>query len=154
MNAVHQEYNANLFLKSIFLERIKRNSKYSMRSFARDLGLSPAHISLVFNNKRQLNLSAIQKIVAQGKLNVEQIDSIYRFIEYTQTNNTNEKSEILAKIKKKFLNNLNMLLIESEKFSMISEWYGFAIIELTRTKNPPSSIIEISNRLGITEGFG
>lgn len=42
-------------LKEEFAQRRSKNSFYSLRSFAKDLGLNPMHLSNIFNNKRGLS---------------------------------------------------------------------------------------------------
>lgn len=54
---LHLEY-----LSRIFEERCQRNPRYSLRSFARDLGFSPPRLSVILNGKFGLSRSAAEKI--------------------------------------------------------------------------------------------
>lgn len=58
------QHSVREFLNHQFLLRQKRNPLYSQRAFARDLGLSPSHLSEVLNGKQKLS---VQKATVIGK---------------------------------------------------------------------------------------
>jgi cyanate lyase len=63
--------NAVDILKNIFQERINKNPKYSLRAFARDIGLSPSLLSMVMSGQRQLTAKQAAKISLKLKLSDE-----------------------------------------------------------------------------------
>ncbi len=61
MEAIELFYN--FILKNELARRIEQNPQYSLNSFARTLGVSPATLSLVLNNKQPLSLKNANKIL-------------------------------------------------------------------------------------------
>ena len=60
-----------IFLFEELRERKKRNSKYSLRAFARDIGISHTSLSLVFNGSRKLNNKSKMQIAGKLKWGTE-----------------------------------------------------------------------------------
>ncbi len=118
-------------LKNIFLKRQERNEKYSLRSFARDLSISHALLSLVFSGKRSLTPDISEKIA--DKLNMS------------------------AKLRKRFLQNYiekeksETYALEMEKFMFLSEWQHYAILSLFHTCDFRMDHKWIAERLGTSE---
>lgn len=112
-----------------FDRRVARNPSYSLRAFARDLGVQAASISHIMKRKRAPGQAFREKVYEALHLSVEQRkllevepENIFRF-------NT----------------------MEMDVFVSLSNWYYDAIIELMRTKGFESQVDFISKRLGITE---
>ncbi|AGH94332.1 hypothetical protein A11Q_112 [Pseudobdellovibrio exovorus JSS] len=56
----HESYRG--FLKDFFHQKQKANKSYSLRAFARDLGLTPQTLSLTLKNKRRMSLESASRI--------------------------------------------------------------------------------------------
>src|SRR5450759_3159817 len=52
------------WIRDVFIVRKQKNQTYSLRAFARDLGMSQALLSLVLNGQRPLTLRQAHKIAA------------------------------------------------------------------------------------------
>lgn len=52
------------FIAQAYFERRSRNASYSMRAFARDLGMSPSQLSLILNRKRGVSTAKAQELVS------------------------------------------------------------------------------------------
>lgn len=59
-------------LKEEFLRRKRRSSRYSLRAFARDLGLHPSTLSRAFNGLRPIPRHALQRLASTLGLNEPQ----------------------------------------------------------------------------------
>src|ERR1017187_10325064 len=57
-----QQVDFRRFLQEELVQRIQKNSRYSLRSFARLLGIHPGTLSQILNNKRPLTKNAKEKI--------------------------------------------------------------------------------------------
>lgn len=120
--------NSNPLL-NIYLKRKEKNSNYSLRAFARNLGVSQSYISLLISGQRRLNASLTEKF------------------------STLLKNEDENKILKDFAqqNGLAAQNVDLEIFKLIRNWYHFAILDLSTTKGFQSNFTWIAKRLGISK---
>src|SRR4051812_6095236 len=130
-------FDARLLLLERFKSIRSKNRAFSLRSFARQLQISPASLSQIFSGKRQVTLTTAKKIC--DRLNLSPL----------------EEQKILAGL----MNSLPNLLkakshrqgvdLEADRFSVIADWYHFAILSLTEVKNSQPEPRWIAQRLGI-----
>lgn len=59
--------NSIHILVEIFLERKKRNSKYSLRAFSRDIGMSASNLIAVMKGRKKLSTKQACKIAINLK---------------------------------------------------------------------------------------
>jgi uncharacterized protein (TIGR02147 family) len=127
-----------VILKTEFKERFKKNPRYSLRAFAKSLGLSHTILSLVFSGKRNLSKKSLLKISDCLKLDSDQI--------------LNTKDNYLKKSK---LVNENYTTITLENFELISNWLHYAILSLLELKldnpNDVASPTWLANKLRVSE---
>ena len=62
---VKDKFEYRKALRESFEEKKYRNSKYSLRSFARDLSVSPAALSQVLSGKRDFSSENLKKSFSQ-----------------------------------------------------------------------------------------
>ena len=118
------------------VKRKARNPIYSLRSFARDLGISPGHVSSLINKRKPVTMK--QAIQIMLKLNMspsEQRD----FLDSAFPVMGNLRNEELEHIK-----------LQDDEFAVISEWYHLAILNLASLKNISSTSKSVSLRLNIS----
>ncbi len=118
-------------LKSELSARQFRNSSYSMRAFARDIGVSATALSDVLNGKRNFSKSNIDKI--SNALQLTQLQKQYYFA----------PSKISS-------NDFSRLILEEDTFRCVADWYYFAILNLAKIKNNSSNPVWIAERLALT----
>lgn len=126
------------FLRTELTKRAKNNPNYSLRSFARYLGISASGLSSVMSGKAPVSSRIIQKV--SKKLNVPP-----KAAQQFQMDLLNEKIQGGFVLK-------NFEIIEPERFALIKEWYHYAILNLLRTKGFKPQFSWIAKRLGITLG--
>lgn len=126
------------YLKAALYDRIARNQAYSLRAFARDLGLSHTYLSLVINNKK--NISAHQAAWMADVLGFE-AEKKGRFIESTLPSGR-------SRVKKKGLETFQN--IEIDQLRYLSGWQHWALLDLTLTKDFEPDPRWIAKRLGIS----
>lgn len=93
------DYRAQLWL--IYEARNKKNSRYSLSSFARDLNISVSTLSLVLNAKRGLSVEIGEKISAKLSLTKEQKKDFMDSIRKSSTRTKKPKNEHGIDISKK-----------------------------------------------------
>ena len=118
------------FIRDLLVERKLKNSSYSARALARDLGLSAAFLSQVMSGKR--NLSLEQKIKLASTL-------VISFSDHPTAEQTKES-----------LLNLKIIdrTIEHEK--ILKHWYHFAILQMTNIGPLVKNAEAIAERLSLS----
>lgn len=108
------------YLRVLYLERIERNPKYSLRSFAKQLEIPSGRLSELLSGKRRLTLSLVKKIAARLKLDEGQRSALLREVIGTSM-------PALA------ANPRARLVLDEERFAVIADPIHFTILSLMRT---------------------
>ncbi len=138
------------FLKQELEGRQQASAKYSMRAWARDAGVSVAFISQLLSYKKNLSVEKAVQIGTCLKWEREKIYFFSNLVQYQNCSNPQTKACLktsLLKFKKKYPVYYNLA---EEQFNLISDWYHFAILELSETKNFQSDPAWIARTLGIS----
>ena len=67
MNHPMEDFRA--FLKDELERRASKNPSYSLRAFARDLGLTNSHLSMTLSGRKRISVDTAEQIA--GRLNLE-----------------------------------------------------------------------------------
>lgn len=142
---------AKHILSEILSERSASNPHYSLRAFARDLGVSPQQLSNVMNGHRGLGPVMAEKVVERLGLDKNQRDL---FLESLKAKFS--KSKIQRKISKSKMKSIEATAstkdLEMDLFKIISNWYHLTLVELIKiTKTKDHTVAWFSKRLGIPE---
>jgi uncharacterized protein (TIGR02147 family) len=111
-------------------KRCERNPRYSLRAFSASLGLSHTVVSLVLSGKRPLSKKAAEKVCGSLALSGFERQSVLR---RSSLEALPPSSEIL----------------DLDAFSIISDWYHFAILSLVKLPNAESDSRWIARQIGI-----
>jgi uncharacterized protein (TIGR02147 family) len=124
-----------LFLQQELARRCQGNHRYSLRAFAKSLQVAPSALSDMLNGKRSITKASIEKLSLSIGLSLKQI-------EYFQSKAVKSKRNgpILPEFQQ----------LTSDQFAFISDWYHYAILELTKIQGFTSSLPWIARNLGIT----
>lgn len=127
-----QSADLKSYLQEELVHRCNRNPAYSLRSFAKALDISPSFLSKLLNGQRRITNPIFQKLTANLNLDPSIIAS------FKTGDSTATESEV------EFRN------LQLEYFRIISDWYHYALIELTKVNGFKSSPEWIANKLGIS----
>ena len=130
---LHEHRDFRALLQEELQARCQRNPGYSLRSFARNLGVDPSSLSKILNGKRGVTQRTLKNLGPRLGLSPKDIN---RFI----TTRRNRKP----------LPTGDFSDIAHETFQAISHWYHFAILELTALDNFKGDAKWIARNLGIT----
>ena len=125
-----KDYRA--ILRTHLEDRIRVNSHYSMRAFARDLGLSPSRLSQILNHRLGLSQEAAAKL-AKG-LSLSEKEAHY-FCELVKAEDARSKTQrqLAQKAVVQFEKmREEMHTLNDDVFKALSDWYHFALVELYR----------------------
>lgn len=134
-------------LKSEYQQRHNRNTSYSMRSFARDLGLSQSFLSQIFNEKRKLSDEAGVMIAEKLKLKGTKKRLFANLVRLEQISNPEGKRLLKVEIEKLLNRQANFKPLDEDNFKAIADWHYFAILELTALDNFRSDLPWISRKM-------
>jgi uncharacterized protein (TIGR02147 family) len=121
-------------LKAELEKRCARNPRYSLRAFARALGVSHTVLSLVLSGKRPMPPKSGQKMAESLGLGPDERE---RFLsrETAKAETGSAQSQRL----------------ELDKFEVIADWHHYAILSLLEIRGARFEAAWISSRLGISE---
>lgn len=120
------------YLRSELIRRCQKNPGYSMRAFARNLEIDGSTLSKILRGKRPLGEKTITYLGLKLGLKKSEISKFLKF-------RSNEAKTLTE-----------YDFIEDDIFSVISDWYYYAILELMRVDQFKMSTQSISKALGIT----
>ena len=129
-------------IKEDLSHKQRLNPHYSLRAYARDLGIHSSTLSQILKGKRPLPLKNSVEIVKKLGLGPKErtlfLESLYK----TKTNLDDIKIDN---------NDDDRFMLDESYFKAIAEWEHYAIISLFDIECFEPSVNEISRRLGITE---
>jgi len=141
--------NYRALLEENFILRQKKNPGYSLRAFARDLEMPASKLSEVLRGLCGLSSRSAAKIAKKLGLTDDQTHWFIRSVEATHG-----RSEMIRQRAEAELASLSgqdgFAEISLERFRAISDWYCFALMELTETEGFQSKERWIASRLGIS----
>lgn len=137
------------FLKDSLELRSQKNSKYSLRAFARDLDMSPQVLSAVFNKKKGISVEVAAKIAARLNLNENESRYLCDLVDLTHARSAGSR-KIAALRLTQYKQALKFQTIKTDALHVLTDWYHFAILELTYVKGFKSEANWIAKRLNIT----
>lgn len=126
-----EKTNFRLWLQRQFTERCKKNPKYSLRAFAKNLELDPSSLSQILSGKRPISKNTMQTIC--NKLSV-----------------TPKDLKTFGLIQKAIAEDEDYFQVSLDTFAVISDWYHYAILELTFISGFKADPKWIAKKLSIT----
>ncbi|MCO4792152.1 MAG: TIGR02147 family protein [Bacteriovoracaceae bacterium] len=136
------ETNYRHYLQGELVRRISANPRYSQRAFAKSLGLSPGELSEILSGKRRLTLKKAMKISKSMGLNSHETRHLLMLVENEVIDaETPSSSQDEVEGRKN---------LEMDIFNIISEWYCFAILNLSECEGFIWSTTWIGRKLGIS----
>ncbi|MCX6124406.1 MAG: TIGR02147 family protein [Proteobacteria bacterium] len=100
-------------IRDEYRRRKAANVNYSLRAFARDLGSNPGSLSQIISGKRPLTRAMASAFASRGLFDASAVDII---LEQGSPDKDRTRRTILA----------------SDKFALISSWYHFTVLTLTK----------------------
>lgn len=136
------------FLHEEFNLRKARNIRYSLRSFATLLNLSPAFLSLLMRGKKNLSQSTAIEIADRLKWSAEQKKYFVNLVEFENPHTDENKKVDLERILK-IPRERDFKILETDIFPPETAWQHHAILVLL-TLNQDFTVTAIKERLNIS----
>ncbi|KYG61408.1 hypothetical protein AZI86_16985 [Bdellovibrio bacteriovorus] len=106
------------FLRDELLKRTKKNPSYSLRAFAASLGMDASTFSKILKGKRPIGKKTIEQIGKKMGLSDQDISAYQR-----ATKEIDEETQLQQ----------HYLTLAADQFTIIKDWYHFAIRSLIST---------------------
>jgi uncharacterized protein (TIGR02147 family) len=117
----------------------RNNPHYSLRAYARDIGIHPATLSQIINGKRALPVKDSEKVIKRLNLGPKErslfIDSLTKSKTYNQIKISEED---------------NRLVLDESYYKIIAEWEHFAVLELFNISDFLRTKEDVAERLDLT----
>lgn len=135
-------------LKEKYEEASKSNPQYSLRAFAKRAGISSGGLSQILSRKKNLSLARAHEVARALKMTEIEKEEFLLAVQISSARSEASRSEFYEKYKT--LHSSSVVNLELEQFKAISEWYGFAIIEMISTFASEWTPHKIAKFLGIS----
>jgi transcriptional regulator with XRE-family HTH domain len=116
-----------LFIQREFVNRCRKNPRYSLRAFAKSLGIEPSPLSAILRGKRPISAKMKKRLGLALGFNLEELE------------NFGGPQKRTVKVQQMTLDN----------YAIIADWYHYAILELIKVKGFKSSPDYIAKALNI-----
>jgi uncharacterized protein (TIGR02147 family) len=133
------------------LERRKKvNPSYSLRAYARDLGITPPQLSSVLKGTKGISPEAAQKIAEKLALSDEEAE-VFQYSALALHSREKRKRKNSQDILKKLIAGKQFRILEESKFSLINEWFYLSLLQMFELKDFKPNSTWMSDRLGTTK---
>lgn len=136
-----------MLLQNALESRSAKNPRYSLRSFARDLGISPQRLSDIIRGR--YGLSAIQAQVLATRLGLSENDR-RRFVCSAEMLHARSPMRRKRAQEEFALADAPISTLTLDAFQVISDWYHYAILELTYLPSFRSDVSWIAKQLDLS----
>lgn len=139
--------DASEYLRIELELRQRRNSSYSIRAFARDLQLSPSHLSEFLSGKSLLSVRKADDLATQLCLSLEQREHWQDLIAL-KANGDIPRKKAKLRVQKRMKSSKSQVSLEV--FKAIADWQHFALLAFFGM-DPSLTAEDLSLRMGLPE---
>lgn len=136
------------YLREAFDLRSSRNKSYSLRAFARDLGLAVSTLTELLNGKYGLSPERAVSVAKNLNLNDLQTQHFSNLVAMKYARKAEDKERARLAVEERLATPSQELT--TDQFKTVSEWHHLAILELAELKGFVSDPVWMSKRLGLT----
>lgn len=141
--------NYRRYFTETFENRSLRNPSYSMRAFARDLGIGTSTLTEILQGKYGLSKERLATVAKKLNLTNDQTEHFSDLILIDHSRNGSEKAEASLRVSSRLKNSVQTVTLDG--FRAISDWYHMAILELIALAQFQNDTLWMSKRLGLPE---
>ena len=140
--------NPRLLLQTELTRRIQHNPRYSMRRFAQALGISHTVLSLVLSGKRPLSKKAVAQVSDFFGMGPTERA---RLLAHRYSDGEKGRSGTAVADERRVHLDVASHQMTLDTFSVISDWYHFAILSLLEIPQAKFEARWMAGKLGISE---
>lgn len=147
---VYGQENYREFLKTALADRAKTREGYSLRAFSQKIGVSNSFLSEVLNEKKALSVELAFKIAVKLDLTETETQYFCLLVQLAQEKDPEFREELQKRLNALDPNRPTHDL-SIDLFKTISDWYHYAILELTYLPGFKLTADSIAKKLGISK---
>lgn len=117
----------------------RNNPHYSLRAYARDIGIHPATLSQIINGKRPLPQKDSEQVAKKLNLSPKEVSIFIESLNKDKSSLTKLDDDDDAKV-----------LLNESYYKIIAEWEHYALLELFNVKGFRGTREEIAEKLDLT----
>lgn len=129
--------------------RLGRLPRYSLRAFAKDLGLAPSRLSEILSGKQGLSRARAQSVGERLGLALAERELFCDLVESEHARGQVGRELARLRLEKQKLDQ-SYKTLELDAFAAVSDWYHFALHQMTGLAGFKSDIKWIAKRLEIS----
>lgn len=148
MSIIESDYRE--IIRQHYQDRSQRNPAYSLRAYARDLGIAFSRLHDAVTKKKGISLASARKIAAKLHLSENETSIFLAKIE-AQHARSPERRRLAAERLERLTTLYGNRTLADDVFRLIQDWHHFALVELTQVEGFDPSPAWIGKRLGIHE---
>jgi len=148
MISVFDYSNYRSYLSNVLEDKVKKNAAFSLRSFARNLELSPSHLSRVLSGTKKLSVVMAGRVAQRLQLNRSETGYFMLLVQLEMTKDEEIRSEIMKTLATKS-KSAQRKTLDLEAFKTIADWQHFAILALAKIPGFQNDPQWIARRLDI-----
>jgi len=118
------------FLRAVLAERSRTNPRYSLRSFARQMGVQPSLLSLILSGKRKLTEETAERLSERLALGKAESNYFRLLVQLDRAKSPALRSRVLEAIREIHPRRSDFHELGVDQFKLISEWHHFALLIL------------------------
>lgn len=149
MSRICFESSYRSFLEQELAERCRRNPRYSLRAFARDLKISPSRLSEVLHKEQGISRSMAHLIAERLCLSVPERKVFCDLVDSTHARSPKQRGEAIDRLQR-LRSDRDVRQLEGDVFAMIADWYHLAMLELFNLKRYKDDPTWMARVLGIS----
>lgn len=138
-----------MLLQDEFQQRVRRNPAYTLRAYARDLGVPVSNLSDVLRSKRGLAIETARKMAESLRLGEHEGKYFVALVQKEHGRSLAQRSEAEGTLRALEAAH-GMSEISLETFAVLADWVHFAVLELTYLEDFRADGGWIAARLGIS----
>ncbi len=135
-------------LREQFVKKRKRNPEFSLRAFAKQLGMAPGGLSRLLNGKMGISVNRAHEIASKLKLTDQETETFLNLVQLEKAKTSETKERILKRIERTEGTPLHDLGVDH--FKTISEWYPLAILKIASEPKMNRTVQGMSKMLGVS----
>lgn len=136
-------------IKIEFDKRKEKNSRFSLRAFAKLVGISPATLSEVLNGRHQLSVAKAYHVCQSLKWSKLQQGYFLALVESTLARTQEARDQATLKLLS-IRKSCGLKEINQDLFNVLGQWYHFAIVDLMHLEGWDEDPSWISKKLDIS----
>lgn len=148
--SIFEFQTASAFLAYELDARIRTNSRYSLRAFAKQLGLSPGELSEILRGKRSLSLKAGQKVARSMEMSPAEFRQLLALAAAQSEARSQGVEGVAALATPLKVEWRKMQNLDEDRFRLLGDWWCFSILNLAECVGFEWDANVIAARLGIT----